>query len=382
MKLLVRIFKGLLLLIPAVILGTYFIVNQLRVSGWFCLPLPSSFSTPQVATLKRLISDDNTYVMPDGDLGWTIRPNATGDGLLYASNSQGLRANRIFSKHPAKGFTRIAVFGGSHVHGDAVALEATWPELLEKRTKSTEIVNYGVPAYGLDQAYLRYRKERPFSNYVVIGFTTDSILRNLNAFRPFYFGKTGVPLAKPRFVLEGDALKLVPNPLPTSQDYLRFVANVSDGIEELRKNEKYFNDLYQESAWAFAPFISNFHKTLWQLLHGYLWTWDWAYQPQGEPMKILRKIFDAFYLDIQKNGATPVIFLITPTYAIKDYQRTNRKNYQPLLDYLHERQFRYIDSTEIIAKSGYKLSKEDLELATHYSANLNAVIAEGLARVF
>ena len=67
-----------------------------------------------------------------------------------------------------------------------------------------ELLNYGVPAYGLDQAYLRYLKvgAQYHPNIVFIGYMTENFERDVNVFRPFY--GNGYPdwiFSKPRFRL-------------------------------------------------------------------------------------------------------------------------------------------------------------------------------------
>ena len=41
----------------------------------------------------------------------------------------------------------------------------------------------------------------------------ENVNRVVNRYRPFYSPRSGVALSKPRFVLEGDGLRLLPNPV-------------------------------------------------------------------------------------------------------------------------------------------------------------------------
>lgn len=109
----------------------------------------------------------------------------------------------------------IAAFGDSFTYGAEVDADEAWPFLLDEQLPDAEVLNLGVPGYGLDQAYLRYRLdgERLQPDIVLMGFILEDAERNTTPFRPFAFARTSVPLGKPRFVLEGDKLTLLPNPL-------------------------------------------------------------------------------------------------------------------------------------------------------------------------
>lgn len=79
-----------------------------------------------------------------------------------------------------------------------------WTECLSRFTPQVEVLNFGVPAYSLDQALLRYEKEgKPFKPRIVLmGFMTNHIRRNVNVYRPF-MNPGSIPAAKPRFGWKG-----------------------------------------------------------------------------------------------------------------------------------------------------------------------------------
>src|SRR5262249_18658903 len=82
----------------------------------------------------------------------------------------------------------------------------SWPQ--------TEVLNFGVPGYGPDQAWLRYQREGP--TYapcaVTIGYMLEDINRVVNRYRPALFPITDLLTTKPRFVVKDDQLTLMPNP--------------------------------------------------------------------------------------------------------------------------------------------------------------------------
>lgn len=154
----------------------------------------------------------------DPDLGWTYPAGYTSADGLYHYDERVVRSApgagaRALSATP--GTMRIALFGDSFTHGDSVPFAATWGAKLEAGLRAAgvaaEVLNFGVGGYGMDQAFLRFRKlGRPLRPEVVVfGFQPENVGRNLNIVRPLYYQRTDLPFTKPRFVSEGGALRVV-----------------------------------------------------------------------------------------------------------------------------------------------------------------------------
>ena len=169
------------------------------------------------ATLEHL-EHGTGFLAYDPDLGWVPRPGARNQDGLQRVDAGGIRTDGETTVAPRPGVLRIAVFGDSFTFGDEVALVDTWGAALERglaaRGVPAEVLNFGVNAYGTDQAYLRWQRSgrRYQPAVVVLGFQPENVLRNLNVFRPLYFMGSEVPLSKPRFVVRDDALALVNQP--------------------------------------------------------------------------------------------------------------------------------------------------------------------------
>jgi hypothetical protein len=198
-----------------------------------------------------------SYVIPDARLGWTINPRAAMSDRRYLSNGIGIRSDREFSAVKPRGVLRIAIFGDSFVHGDDVPLHETWAHHLEAnltaRGLTPEVMNFGVGAYGNDQAYLRWKEAgRSYKpDIVVIGFQAENCVRNLNVIRKFYFFGTGVPFSKPRFVLNGDGLRLVNFPTVPYRD-------LPDAVEHFPDSPlRDFERLYDERDYTKRPLLSS-----------------------------------------------------------------------------------------------------------------------------
>lgn len=110
----------------------------------------------------------------DNSLGYTLGRNK--DAGLYQTNYAGLRASREYSLAPSPHVLRVAAFGDSYVFCDSEKNSDTWPYYLEHSVGNLEVLNFGIPGYGLGQSYLRYLRDglkfNPdiiFINYILVG---------------------------------------------------------------------------------------------------------------------------------------------------------------------------------------------------------------------
>ena len=102
----------------------------------------------------------------------------------------------------------VLFFGDSFVYGSSPALiRDRIPQLLDRRLADHTIYNYGVPGYGVDQIFLRFKQSHPLFQdpFVIIGILTFNMDRSM-------FAVHSAP--KPYFELENDALVLQGTPLP------------------------------------------------------------------------------------------------------------------------------------------------------------------------
>jgi hypothetical protein len=149
------------------------------------------------------------YVVTDTELGWTIVAGAPGSGL--DSNVQGIRcgSERVYAARKPENVHRVLAFGDSFVHGDEVPVAECWPVVAESMANDLEVLNFGVPGYGTDQALLRWRRDgQGFEcDVVVLGIWPEDVCRNLNALR-YFLVSTGSFAPKPLFVRHGEDLVL------------------------------------------------------------------------------------------------------------------------------------------------------------------------------
>ena len=137
---------------------------------------------------------------------------------IYASSIEGLRSPRqgfSFAAQPAQ--RRIALLGDSFTFGLEVGYEQTWGYELEKLLgREFQVLNFGVDGYGVDQAFLRYRRDAApwHPEVVILGVISDDLRRTMCVYGFLCFPASEIPFPKPRFVLDADTLALLNRPLP------------------------------------------------------------------------------------------------------------------------------------------------------------------------
>ena len=124
----------------------------------------------------------STYLTRDEDLGWAIMPN--GESGEYTATSHGFRGPKNWATTYSipEGKIRISVYGDSFTHGDEAQFKNAWADQLQNLRTNLEVLNFGVPAYGTDQAFLRFRRDgRKFdAQFHILGIWTENLVRNLN----------------------------------------------------------------------------------------------------------------------------------------------------------------------------------------------------------
>lgn len=385
----VKILVRALLLVLGLIVPLGVAEGYLRVAR----PIPRSNLLPypyQYQDLQRII-DGNAYVTFDQELGWTPTPGATRrqDGVSYAANRVGLRAERDYADLPPNGIRRISAFGDSYTYCENVELRDCWTSQLELRLPNTEILNYGVPAYGPDQAWLRYQRDGISNGScgVLIGYMTENINRVVNRFRPFYKPPDGFVLSKPRFLLEGDGLRLLPSPVtdirqlqdpvwaeaalgPDDRWYFPgvFVPNPLDVLDTVRVTR---TALYRYRREGEIDFHSDLARQT-----------ERPYRTQAEAYQVAGRVLIGFSKQVQQTGAAPLVVIFGQRTDIETAMDRAPKAHQPLLDWLDREGIAYVDVTDDLARAsqGSRGSSSRNVIANHYRPFGNEVVARTLLR--
>lgn len=107
---------------------------------------------------------ERLYTQYDSELGWSNIPNAVvkdlfGPGIDVVINSQGFRGDQEFSPAQPPGKRRIMCVGDSYTFGYGVSQDQGWCQKLAAIDPQLEPVNMGQGGYGVDQAYLWYKRD-------------------------------------------------------------------------------------------------------------------------------------------------------------------------------------------------------------------------------
>jgi hypothetical protein len=296
--------------------------------------------------IESWIDPGGIYFAHSPALGWTIKPN--GQAHIYRSNMHGIRADREYALTPPSGVVRIASFGDSFTHCAEVAVDDSWQRRLELLDSKFEALNFGVDAYGPDQSFLRYVEDGPrFRPHIVlVGFMSENLLRTVSVFRPFYQPRTGAPFTKPRFVLDGPGLRLVPNPIPELVGYRHLLEDTEPTLRRLGTFDHYFQVLNRDFIPARLPtfqilgavgqVLSGRDPLLPGLRHG-------VYDTSSEAYRVTAAIFDRFHEAVVERGSLPIIVVFPNQADLGRHQRSLPRRYQPLIDEFERKGYAYID---------------------------------------
>lgn len=145
-------------------------------------------------------------VQIDAELGWPPPSSA----FVSPRDRTGAKENPDFpvSAHPC-----ASAYGDSFVWDADVPLKDGWPEQLGRKL-GCKVANYGVSAYGTDQAYLRFRRmAADDAPVVMLGIFPENVLRNVNQYRAFLGFSLHPTMLKGRFVIDRTgSLEWLPRP--------------------------------------------------------------------------------------------------------------------------------------------------------------------------
>ena len=350
---------------------------------------------------KSLVNE--SYLLYDRELGWTIGPNrrskdynrdfarqilaqtrklqadsAAGESLrrangvvdesIYLSSAEGLRSPRSgMSYAGSRPNRRIAIVGDSFTFGLEVRYEDTWGHQLELILgDGTQVLNFGVDGYGVDQSFLRYQRDtipwRP--DIVILGVINDDLRRTMCVFGFLCFPGGEIPFSKPRFELNGQTLRLLNVPLSTPQSLFEKLS-----IADLPFIE-YDPSYNQSSDWekhfyhhliSFRYLISKFPR--------------WTEPREGVTDEALKgvngAIFRSFLRLARAQGSIPIVVLF-PT--LSDFMQERRGRTGIAKEVLRSNEIPFIDMTDCVSA----LDVTERFVALHYSPATNFAIAKCL----
>lgn len=334
--------------------------------------LPVNRARDLVASYQQGLAQ--AAMLYDPDLGWVPAPGRKG------VNPSGFNSTLAEPTKDHPGKLRVAVFGASYTRG--------WWKELENRLSSrgAEVLDFGVGGYGLDQAYLRWKKQgRDYNpDVVVLGCCLQTIFDNLNMLRLVRHPRTGMPFAKPRFILADDRLELVnaPTPDPTQ------IARVLSGLNawQLLAYERFYVPAdYVDTLWRSSRFLAlaeakvgSFNSELLRLVSSQRSIPSRFFRPGEEPVELALKLIEAFKADVESRGAK-FLFVNLPTSGdLAWFKARGEFSYATLYSAVQQRaRVVKVEDGLMEALAGREI--DSLFSDGHYDSELQAVVAEAIA---
>ena len=244
----------------------------------------------------------------DSELGWVRKPNTSHiengkEGKIkWNINENGARTNPGFEHTNSK----ISCYGDSFTFCRQVNDDKTWENFLSKLQK-TNVLNFGVGNYGIDQSLLRLKREYPKNKtpVVILAVVPDTISRILSVWKHYHeYGNTFA--FKPRFIIKNRNLELVKNPIDDEAkfyDYKKY-------LEKIKKYDYFYTKKFKKEKIHFPYTLTlfknpkrNFLIIYWVLKIQFLKKLGKKYSKiEWNPMQIIMKINLNWRINLFKNN--------------------------------------------------------------------------------
>jgi len=193
----------------------------------------------------------------DSELGWDRKPNTSHEEIgkygktFWSIDEKGCRKNSFVETNKIK----ISCYGDSFTFGRQVNDDETWEYYLSELTNSN-VLNFGVGNYGVDQALLKLKREfsKNPTELVILGVVPDTIQRILSVWKHYYeYGNTfGF---KPRYKISKNELVVVKNYINTESKF----KNYKNFLNEIKKEDYFYKNKFKKEIITF-PYSINFLK--------------------------------------------------------------------------------------------------------------------------
>tara|TARA_B110000014_G_scaffold231713_1_gene193959 strand:- start:5171 stop:6409 length:1239 start_codon:yes stop_codon:yes gene_type:complete len=341
----------------------------------------------------------------DQELGWVRKPNTEHNEIgensrvtKWTTNSNASRTNPDFDDMHSE----ISCYGDSFTFCRQVNDNETWEHYLSK-SLNTNIQNFGVGNYGIDQSllYLKKNFQKNKTNIIILAVVPDTISRIVSVWKHYYeYGNTfGF---KPRFFLQKNNLVLNKNPINSQEKF----SNYEKYLEEIRNNDFFYKNKFRKEKISFPYSITvfrnakrNFRIIYWVLKIQNLkkkdidtkeidWNpmkiimeinlkWRLRLFKDSETTKLLKEIIQEFSDFVKTNESKPV-FAFLPQKDDLIFIKKNHNFFQNFLNELNSiKDLHIIDFTNILVKDPNldELFSDNNEYGGHYSKYGNEVIA-------
>jgi hypothetical protein len=316
----------------------------------------------------------STYVVFDKELGWAIRPY--GSAGKYTATSHGFRGPKggVTTKSLPRGKWRVSVYGDSFTHGDGVALEETWADQLQRRSEGLEVLNFGVPAFGTDQALLRFRRDgREFDSHVhVLGVWPENLARNVSVVRFYMVPSGNLGGSKPRFVLASGRMQTVNSPVLSQTDLLQTLLH--QNVSPVLSHDYWYKEDEQRFPWYFHLQSLRMAVSVLKAYERRAVRNRMYLDEDGEPMMVTLAIAETFRDEVEALGAKALVAV----FPMRDFADAERF---PLPHLLKARGVSVVDLQPAFTEREKQLGTNALYLPDGHLTPLgNRLVAEELGK--
>jgi hypothetical protein len=190
----------------------------------------------------------------DKELGWVKKPNSIGTEkgkngkIIFHIDDKGSRENFVDFK------TSIVTFGDSYTFCKQVEDNQTWQACLSKNLDD-KVLNYGVGNYGIDQAFLYYKRQKlpETTKIVILGFVPETICR-IQSYWKHYLEFGNIFAFKPRFSLDNGQLKLHDNLINCADDFNK----LHKIIDKVKINDGFYTKKFRQKQFRFPYLLRYF----------------------------------------------------------------------------------------------------------------------------
>ncbi len=276
----------------------------------------------------------------DFELGWIRKPNTSNVEFgKYAqtewhTDKFGSRLNPTFDNDSSL----ASCYGDSFTFCRQVNDDQTWEHYLSKFF-SSNVKNFGVGNYGVDQAFLRLKREydKNKTKIVIMGIVPDTISRIMSIWKHYYeYGNTFA--FKPKFILHDDELSLLSNPINEFKKYSQYYRS----LEFVKQHDYFYLKKFKKELINFPYSITifknpkrNFYIIFWIILKLILDTLNKSSQKFiSKPMDLIMKINLQWRVDLYaKNEPTTIFKKIIENYVLF----SQKKQFIPILIFLPQK---------------------------------------------
>lgn len=182
------------------------------------------------------LAAEHRHIQYDSGLGWVgmpqrYLPDLYGEGKYLRTDSHGFRSDLEITPAVPADRVRAICTGDSFAFGQGVANDRTWCHLLSVLEPGLETVNMGQRGYGVDQAFLWYRRDgRELEHQMLLFSFIGGDFNRMKRRAHHGYGKPVLRLENGEIVVEN-------TPVPASGGLTHWVSRVAVAAASLRSVE-------------------------------------------------------------------------------------------------------------------------------------------------